>query len=574
MKPKKSSNRRSKRNPANSQTKMIAKCTNSASKRDTIDSLISDGDQQSIDFSQGTEMGPESLDVAESSRISGGRREEVAAASVDSEAIAAATILVDIASSRPSSHATAPGAAFPTSEEEEVADSLLLLKGGDGDTSDRDEKEQELPLLIEKGLSQNVLDWDTASDRLKKESFRDNFDGHIEKGDYTVGPCSFFKGGEDGRMFPCAHPQTSTKNSLQMQLDVDSLGPSLSQVQLFSVLEFSPDWAFSGFETKVLILGTFLGGMENNNTTRWCCMFGEVEVLAEVLGTNALRCHAPAHVPGTVPFYVTCSNRLACSEVRQFEYRDTPSESISILDVNDESEEELRLQLRLAKMILRGVDSKWLDCSLEKCEKCILKKDMYSMGTADEDDWAKIEIAVNAMGKNHENPRKALMQKLLKERLFEWLVCKAHEGGKGLNILDDKGQGVIHLAAALGYEWAMSPIVASGISPSFRDLCGWTGLHWAAFFGREETVVALVQLGAAPGAVEDPTSKFPEGRTAADLASSRGHKGIAEYLAQADLMRNPSSSTLNLSVNLAAEKDIETLEQSVVGPLDALSRRK
>lgn len=131
-------------------------------------------------------MGPESLDVAESSRISGGRREEVAAASVDSEAIAAATILVDIASSRPSSHATAPGAAspatFPTSEEEEVANILLQLKGVDGDTSDRDEKEQELPLLTEKGLSQNALDWNTASDRLKKESSRDNFDGHIEKG--------------------------------------------------------------------------------------------------------------------------------------------------------------------------------------------------------------------------------------------------------------------------------------------------------------------------------------------------------------------------------------------------------
>lgn len=38
-----------------------------------------------------------------------------------------------------------------------------------------------------------------------------------------------------------------------MQLDVDSLGPSLSQVQLFSILDFSPDWAFSGFETKVNI---------------------------------------------------------------------------------------------------------------------------------------------------------------------------------------------------------------------------------------------------------------------------------------------------------------------------------
>lgn len=52
---------------------------------------------------------------------------------------------------------------------------------------------------------------------------------------------------------------------------------------------------------------------------------------------------------------------------------------------------------------------------------------------------------------------------------------------------------------------------------------------------REETVIALIKLGGAPGAVEDPTSTFPQGRTAADLASSRGHKGIAAYLAEADL---------------------------------------
>lgn len=36
-----------------------------------------------------------------------------------------------------------------------------------------------------------------------------------------------------------------------MQLDVDSLGPSLSQEQLFSIFDFSPDWAYSGTETKV-----------------------------------------------------------------------------------------------------------------------------------------------------------------------------------------------------------------------------------------------------------------------------------------------------------------------------------
>lgn len=42
--------------------------------------------------------------------------------------------------------------------------------------------------------------------------------------------------------------------SHHMQLDMDSLAPSLSQEQLFSIVDFSPDWAYSGVETKVCIL--------------------------------------------------------------------------------------------------------------------------------------------------------------------------------------------------------------------------------------------------------------------------------------------------------------------------------
>lgn len=93
-------------------------------------------------------------------------------------------------------------------------------------------------------------------------------------------------------------------------------------------------------------------------------------------------------------------------------------------------------------------------------------------------------------------------------------------------------------------------------------------------FVREETVVALVRLGASPGAVEDPMPKFPGGRTAADLASSRGHKGIAGYLAEADLTSHLSSLTLKESVmdsvnaTIAADKAIETAEEQSVVPSD------
>ncbi|WRX21499.1 IQ motif [Theobroma cacao] len=341
--------------------------------------------------------------------------------------------------------------------------------------------------------------------------------------------------------------------SHHMQLDVDSLGPSLSQEQLFSIVDFSPDWAYSGVETKVLIIGNFLRTKELSSAAKWGCMFGEIEVSAEVLTNHVIRCQVPSHAPGCVPFYVTCSNRLACSEVREFEYREKPPGFSFTKAVKSTAAEEMHLHVRLAKLLDIGPGRKWLDCSVEECDKCRLKNNIYSMEVANANESIQ--------------SKDGLIQNLLKERLCEWLLYKVHEDGKGPHILDDKGQGVIHLAASLGYEWAMGPIVAAGISPNFRDAQGRTGLHWASYFGREETVIALIKLGAAPGAVDDPTPSFPGGRTAADLASSRGHKGIAGYLAEADLITHLSSLTVNENVvgndaaTTAAEEAIESAAQ-------------
>ncbi|XP_057419010.1 uncharacterized protein LOC130713241 [Lotus japonicus] len=84
---------------------------------------------------------------------------------------------------------------------------------------------------------------------------------------------------------------------------------------------------------------------------------------------------------------------------------------------------------------------------------------------------------------------------------------------------------------------------------------------------REETVIVLVKLGAAPGAVQDPTSAFPRGHTAADLASSRGHKGIAGYLAEADLKSQLSilstvneNEMYNIVTTTEADNAFETAE--------------
>lgn len=211
-------------------------------------------------------------------------------------------------------------------------------------------------------------------------------------------------------------------------------------------------------------------------------MFGEIEVSAEVLAENVMCCQTPLHSPGRVPFYVTCSNRLACSEVREFEYHENPFKFIDSMGINFPPEDEVRLQIRLLKLIELGPDKKWLKCFVPECEKCKIKGEMYHM----RDDSGVFEEILKIYGGDHISPRDVLFQRLMRDKLYEWLVFKVHEEGKGPHILDEEGQGVIHLAAALGYVWAMGLLIAAGISPNFRDAHGRTGLHWASYFGRSD----------------------------------------------------------------------------------------
>ncbi|KAL5567487.1 hypothetical protein UlMin_024062 [Ulmus minor] len=267
--------------------------------------------------------------------------------------------------------------------------------------------------------------------------------------------------------------------SRHMQLDVESLGPSLSQEQLFSICDFSPDWAYSNDDRKVLIAGRFLGSKKHSDDSKWGCMFGEIEVLAEVLTDNVIRCQTPSHAPGRVPFYVTCRNTLACSEVRDFEFQEKP------LGIAITPKEEVRFQIWLGKLLNLGPEGKCLDCSI-----------------------------------------------------------------------------------------ALGSIVTAGTNPNFSDTRGRTGLHWASYFGREETVAALVKLGAAPGSVDDPTPTLPGVQTASDLASSRGHRGIAACLAKADLMDHlvildtneelTDSLVERIAAESAAEAEVEVVTLDLI----------
>ncbi|XP_031126354.1 calmodulin-binding transcription activator 2-like isoform X2 [Ipomoea triloba] len=348
----------------------------------------------------------------------------------------------------------------------------------------------------------------------------------------------------------------------QLQLGSDSLNPSLSQEQLFSIIEFSPMWAYSNKKTKVLITGKFLQTEKEVAKCKWSCMFGEVEVPVEVLPTGLLCCYSPPHRAGTVPFYITCSNRLACSEVREFEYRAGPSKDTN---ASDSHTMEVLLHERFERLLRLGATVS--HCSSEDImeKQTIVNKVIELM---EEQNLCMTDFMDLYEPKNRELP---LFGKELKERFYTWLLHKINEDGKGPAFVDEEGQGVIHLAAALGYDWALKPILISGVSIDFRDVNGWTPLHWAAFYGWEETVATLVSLGASPGALTDPSAEFPLGRTPADLASANGNKGISGFLAESSLTTHlarldVSDAKENNALDTSKTKEIQTVTERVAVP--------
>ncbi|XP_075654281.1 calmodulin-binding transcription activator 2-like [Castanea sativa] len=186
-------------------------------------------------------------------------------------------------------------------------------------------------------------------------------------------------------------------------------------------------------------------------------------------------------------------------------------------------------------------------------------------------EWDRMLKLVSEKGFSSNELQDKVLINLLKEKLHEWLLQKEAEDGKGPSVLDEDGQGVLHLASALGYDWALKPTIIAGVSVNFRDVNGWTALHWAAFSGRECTVASLVSLGADPGALIDPCSKYPLGRTAADLASANGHQGIAGYLAEFHLISHLSSLMLDTGegndAGISGAKAVETVSARSATPV-------
>ncbi|KAL2921194.1 Calmodulin-binding transcription activator 5 [Bienertia sinuspersici] len=305
--------------------------------------------------------------------------------------------------------------------------------------------------------------------------------------------------------------------------------------QIFCITDISPSRAYSTEETKILVVGFFHQEYQYLSKSPVYCICGDTCVPAEIVQVGVYRCLISPHSPGSKSFYLTIDCSTPISQVLKFEIRSPVIANLPVCE--DKSQWDMfRIKMRLAYLLFST--SKSLDILSSKVSQSALKEgnkfDHKYSNLADS--WAYFTQLIESGKVSFERAKDSLLELSMKSRLKEWLLERVVAGSK-ICERDAEGQGVLHLCAILGYTWAVYPYSCCGLSLDFRDKAGWTALHWAAYYGREKMVAALLSAGAKPNLVTDPTSENPGGCTAADLAAKRGFEGLAAYLSEKALVQ-------------------------------------
>ncbi|XP_040956262.1 calmodulin-binding transcription activator 5 isoform X2 [Gossypium hirsutum] len=308
-----------------------------------------------------------------------------------------------------------------------------------------------------------------------------------------------------------------------------------SPEHIFTITEVSHEWAYSTEKTKILVTGFFHQAYQHLVKSNLVCVCGDVCNPAEIIQVGVYRCVLPQHSPGLVNLYMSLDGHKPISQVLSFEYR-VPLSHDPLVPVEDESRwKEFQLQMRLAYLLFST--SKNLNILSGKVSPNTLKeaKNFAQKTSSISNSWTYLLKSIEENRASFTQAKDGLFEIALKNRLKDWLLERIIEGSK-ITDFDTEGLGVLHLCAILGYTWAIHLFSWSGLSLDFRDKRGWTALHWAAYYGREKMVAALLSAGAKSYLVTDPTTQNPNGCTAADLASLKGYDGLAAYLSEEALV--------------------------------------
>jgi len=413
---------------------------------------------------------------------------------------------------------------------------------------------------------------------------------------------------------------------------------------LWSILDYTPSWDGCEGGAKVIITGQPVVDFDSSMEVR--VVFGTKAVPVDLIAPNVLRCTAPPHPAGEVSMYLTTttSSRHPISEILPFEYRlsgkDHQSKSQGGMTLTDPAlaMTERDFQIRLVQLLTTiGVDNAHNDTRY--CDDVTsnsftlhssthmnalsalraaarLNIDPYNVeDTSDEALTTLLSTMLKSRLRSvivHENRRMkarlalpsaavavSQVEEVAKaglvkdESLVELVVEKTQETqGALMNVAlapsayrktDSIGMTMFHCCAALGIDWAVKAMCATGVDLNHTDSRKRTALHWAVVRGNEVIVASLLNAGAKTRCVAEWDGKF---FTPAELAIYCGHEGIAAYISEATLsdalnnmnLRKPLQTGFQITRRTlpsdSEDSDNETLKPHGTGRRNSVHRRK
>ena len=225
------------------------------------------------------------------------------------------------------------------------------------------------------------------------------------------------------------------------------------------------------------MVGYFSETYKHLSDTSIFVVFDNDYVPLEPVQLGVYRCKILPRTPGLSKFFLSMDKQTPISKILTFEVRNpitTP------MNETESSDIDFEILLRLIRLLFSTSKNLFFQSTATKQVEKFLSATSSSLAK----DWANLLKLV----KKNEKPLSSLINQqvfdlVLKNKLQEWLMLRLSQERK-IKDLDSQGLGVIHLCSILDYTWAAHLFKASGLPIDFRDVYGWTALHWAAYCGR------------------------------------------------------------------------------------------
>lgn len=316
-----------------------------------------------------------------------------------------------------------------------------------------------------------------------------------------------------------------------------------SPCSIATITDFSPEWAYTDGQTKVLVTGPW-----HANMGTYAVLLDGKMVATTLVQPGVLRCFVPGHLAGNATLEVSCDGTVISNNV-VFQYRE---------------------KHKISQPDTHSSHSDWFSVSDSKLwQQLIMKLEHIGNDLSEVPDFCNLKQTINTAIDLHEMDVYLSQQiELLIASMWMTSEIKVENGSMGLSLL--------HLAAGLGLNKVIKMLLTwrnenpcllleYEVDAHSLDVNACTPLMWACARGHDEAAITLLKWN------KGPLHSFNrEGYLPLLVARQHGHHSLADQLELLDSSYDISHDQSSLHESFTPSSIYTTQSIGISQPLQQL----